>query len=218
MNVREKFQAARNFASGEVKQWLQGGEIIGDESAREVLLWWMLDMCHNDDANGKPYVDAPLWAIDFLFTRAIHDEAARRLMTKLVASKLLSSLLLSKDEAVFAALALEGILPAIKAKPGRKREANFNRNMFLVSLVDDLINRFGLPLSRNDATKQAQSACDAVAEAFAECGRHEITFKTVKDVCNDRRLRGVLMVINREIEASISRGSETPRNALAGCG
>lgn len=209
----ENYDEAVAYASQKVAEWVAWDAQAHVQDPKHVALWWLCGVRACSSPDGFEYLDAPIASIATICEMAVDDASARVLLTEIVSSKLIARVALHPLESLFAGSVLGGFLPALPKKTGQKRETKFRRNVFLVYLVTDIRLRFALDRTRNDEAKHSHSGCDAVSDAFARNGRHEVTFRAVKDVMNDRRLRKIIEYITAAMDAN----REPPSlSALAG--
>lgn len=199
------YEAAIGYATDAVKAFLENEDLIEREGVEEEMLRWGLDLRYVDIPDGGIVIDGPEPSLLALCGMAYHDQAARRVALSMVAGKLIHGYALIPAEARLAGFALNGSLPKPKAKRGRKKLTNFERNKLAFGLAHHIRDEFGLPLTRNDASKKPQSACDAVSAAFIACNRHEVTYKTIKDVCLNPQFKQQMIEIMNEISQSNAR-------------
>lgn len=209
------FVAALEYAKAKVFEWLDGSEVLTKATPSEIALWWVYDLRYVDLPNGGSIIDGPNRKLAALCNAAWSDEGARALFIGMVSSKLIYGYPLTQPEARFAGFLLNGSAPRITRKAGRNVTDNLERNIFIFMLARDIRERFGLTLTRGDAAKKCQSACDAVSLAFIHQNRNEVTFKTVKDLCNNKKLERFTLFVHREAEESNRRLATRSKNALA---
>ncbi len=93
-------------------------------------------------------------------------------------------------------------------KHGRNRADNWQRDYFIQTFLDTLVERFKVRPTRNDVTKLKDSACDILSEVFAEAGYPKLNYKLMKEIWGNRKLREEARTI-REIHET-SRSEEPP--------
>lgn len=208
-----KFSLACASAESDLKSWLESGKLYGGIGAEELLLWWALEFRHEDGPDGAVYKTASQGALTALCALALTRHSARNLMTEVVSGKLMCGVHLSPNEARLAGLIIAGGLPKLDVKRGPKRERNFERNMFIVILMETVMARFSLAPTRNDETAMPESACDAVSVAFVRAGHHEVTYRAVKAIWLDKKHRNICRKINVVMTKAVARKASL--NALA---
>ena len=202
------------FVDRQVEQWISTNKDTRPRSAEEIALWWGLGFEHTNGA-GQQYMVADVGATALLFGQAAVDQHARNLLSSKVVSKLYAGAILTRAEAEFAALTLSGHFPPLKQKPGIPRSELFERNMFIIALMQALVVEFDMTPTRNtEKAGEYNSAADIIANSFVNHGKHEVTFLTVKQIWGKTKLRKVCEVIWKLIDEH----SIKPRggNALAG--
>lgn len=212
----DKLRAARHLADQAVKKWLKS-EVGRSRSAEEIAIWWVYGFEWFEGPRGS-YIVAPKDIERMMFDRAATDPHARAVMLDKVWSKLVIGQSLTEAESIFAALALVNRLPAIARKRGKPRDALFERNFFIIGLANELIEYFhgSMKATRNDEKcGPHESAADLISEAFAANGRHEVTYRAVKDVLTDRRLKRICRTIWKHIDRLIDEQKTRGINALA---
>ncbi|MES2844871.1 MAG: hypothetical protein V4747_07585 [Pseudomonadota bacterium] len=171
----------------------------------ELFLWWTFECQQQEDTSGNYIVSAPAASFDKLCFSAMSNADARSIVRRIVGSKLLANYPLRKEEAYIAGMLLNDSYPAFpvlqKAKPGRKLDENFARNVTIILLARQLRDAFGLKFTRNDEQKSGNlSASDVISSAFISLGHHEVTVRTVKDVLTDRGMRRYVDALQKGIK------------------
>lgn len=186
-----KTYVARFLATNDVKKQTPG----------QVLLWWHFG-CHYISVGDKSVLTVPEENIGWVCRAALIDKDAREIARTMVASKLRVNYPISSDEAIFAGYLLSDLLPELeKTKRGKKLADNFERNVFIVMLARELRKLFEVDFLRNDEPRTPKtSAADLISEAFQAAGRHEVTFRAVKEVLSNSALREYIDVLEGVIE------------------
>jgi hypothetical protein len=103
------------------------------------------------------------------------------------------------DLRLLACQILGGTLTRPNAR-GRKRLDNWHRDYLVLTLLEELVERFDVYPTRNEATALEHSACDIVAWAFEEAGDSSFTYKNVREIWFNKALRDEIRAI-RNIRA-----------------
>ncbi|MDF3856385.1 hypothetical protein [Paracoccus pantotrophus] len=209
-------RTAAEFAAQEVAEWVASAP-INRRSPGENLLWWKLGCDYRTGPRGSyivMYDSMRAW----LVSAAKHDAEARKLLCGIIASKLYSGVPLSEGEGWFAASVLDGTAPSLPKRRGRSLSENHERDVFIVSMLATLVDDFGITATRNDVSPRI-SACDLIAEAFASCGRHEVTYRAVKDVWTNKKFRilydSLAAAVNGELAKRREKQEKGIMNALS---
>lgn len=207
---------ARAFVQGRVDFWLASAPTTKRGPNAEAI-WWRLGFEYVEAEAGK-YIVCYENGLPTLYEMAMIHEDVRQLFAQKVGSKLSAGVPLATTERTFAAMHLTGSLPEIHRRPGRKSTDNFARNMFLQDVVLEISQIYDLRPTRNDVSSDRTSVCDLVSDAFIARGRHEITYRTVKEVWADKELRSFQDDLRPVILAQASERKRHPfngTNALA---
>lgn len=106
------------------------------------------------------------------------DKAAFDLCCDISADFLMSGRSLPVAFRAFIAAFITGKL----AKPkGTRHAQTWARNLAIYGVTRQVSHRFGLTLTRNDASKERASACDAVEEGLRRAG-HAISYRAIKEL------------------------------------
>lgn len=208
---------AKDYAVLHVAHFVKTKDVV-KQTPGQVFLWWQF-RCRYEDVDGQFVLTAPAENLPWMCHLAATNEDARAIVRDMVASKLRANLPLSRAEALFAGNLLSDLLPALpRSKRGKKLTDNFERNVFIVMLARQLRGLFALDHSRNDDPKPNAppkvSSADVISEAFIEQGRHEVTYRAVKEVLMNVTLRRYVDALERAILAA--HNQEHPiSNALA---
>ena len=119
----------------------------------------------------------------FPHTLNTNDAAALVTLRYAFASKILAGEPIPEDYRELAASFVIGENSGPPQKSGSK--SGRHRHAKIVSAVK-MLCEYGMTATRNDASSNKDSACDAVAEALRELGLRPITFKGVKDIWGKR--------------------------------
>jgi hypothetical protein len=165
-----------------------------------------IDFVQPDEASSFYTVSEELAAQFWLLAETNHE--VFDLCSKICSKNLLADASLPQCLRIFAAqvLCVELRRPT---PPHRERERNWLEQIFLWATVNQIAERFGLNPTRNDATRTARSACDAMTEAPTVCGR-KTKYSEIKNLMvhsDKKRLR-------EEFLACIRIGSRKNRRGL----
>lgn len=209
-------KTAADFVNREVADWVATD--IGDSRGPgEDSLWWILG-CEYREGPDLTYIVLYDIMRDWLAHEAEHDSEARRLFTRIVSSRLMAGIPLQRSEGRIAAQLINGTIVPLPKRRGKKLATNHERDVFIISLLLEVIERFDIVATRNDATAERSSACDLVANAFAASNRHEVTFRAVKEIWNNTALRRRYHELAKIVHKELARrkvAQESPVNALA---
>ncbi|WP_147393069.1 hypothetical protein [Paracoccus siganidrum] len=215
---KHNLDAAADFANREVSRWISSETGI-PQSPGEYLLWWKLG-CEYRVGPNATYIVMYDCLRDWLVSAARCNADARKLLSRIASSKLHAGVALTKAESFFAASILDGTAPPLPKKRGKTLSTNHERDVFIFTMMKELIDGFKINASRNDVSSEHASACDLIADAFAAYGRHEVTFRAVKDVWNNKQFRGRYYRLADAVNAELAKQKDIqeagPQNALAG--
>lgn len=185
------FRGAVSLAKNFLRPLLRDQQLsLPDVEPSEVLLWFALPCLHVEDDLGVFYV-YPDGAAEWLYGQASHSRGAFDLLCRIVAAKVMRGEELSPPLREFAALRIGPGLPPPAAYS--KISSTFVANLYLVILAYGISRRFGLSLTRNEASEPT-SACDAVSHALLELG-HAKSWRAIKEL--------ILNKINKKLNAGI---------------
>jgi hypothetical protein len=115
---------------------------------------------------------------------ALHDPYAFDATCRVVATLLISGSPLRNGLEEFAAAVITGSRRR-PGRPGLSSEKLFFRDLFICNLLRRLEAR-GLNITRNDASKHRNTACDLLSEALLKNGLKPTSYNGVKDVWERR--------------------------------
>ncbi len=219
------YREASNYACDCVEKNIKDGKLNFPEStfADSVFLYSKLI----EAAYAKPLnklhpdyekVECPYYQFKpgiefFLVLLANRDNEFFDALTDICATNVFAQVPLKPPLNNFAAQVLTGLTKR-PPKAARPRKKDWMEKNYLWSLTLELVVDYGLSLTRNDATYDSKSACDAIAEALTICGR-KTNYSEIKNlmVHPDFARR------RREFEASRSiffrmYAEDAPQNAL----
>ncbi|WP_243611644.1 hypothetical protein [Shimia aestuarii] len=158
----------------------------------------------------------PLGSDETIALSAMQNEAANSLAREIVASRLLAEVFLPTHLAMFAALCVQGKANATqRKKPGKKRSRNWERDHFIICLVEQLVEECGVLATQNNQpsikSPTPKSAAGIISQEFARHGVHETTPRAIKEVWSNRKKRQVTDIVNGLMDSY----SANPINALA---
>lgn len=191
---RDAYAAAVAYGKMVIGDWVATAP--SDDTPAEILLRLFFGVREFVWFDGSRYHDAPDAALAGLAELAEANIASRELLREIVASKLLCGKPLTDPERLFAGRELRGSLPKITGKVGKKARKNFWKRAVALLLVREMVARYGLLATRNDASEPL-SACDAAVEAYHHAGMKGISFQFLKEIWRDAEL-------SREVELVIS--------------
>lgn len=175
-----RFQDAVDYVAEQIGPHVQNGQLAHsghpiERSALELHLGIWLDPTA---ANGRPDFIVPKGADAVLLDCCQTTPGAYELLADIAAFRIQSGRPLSSAMRIFAALHLMGRLK----KPSQtKRSKTWNRNQTLLHLAYMCRDHFDLQLSRGDASKVQESACDAVSVGVTRAG-HAISPRAIKEL------------------------------------
>ncbi len=108
------------------------------------------------------------------------DKGAFDYASRIIAGRMLRDEPLSQLERVFAAQVIGGMRECPPPE-GKRLAEKFAMNVHLVFVSKLLVAKFGLTLTRNDASYERVSACDAISDALSNLGITK-TPRSVKDL------------------------------------
>jgi len=159
------------------------------------------------------------WAVQpfigyYLYSLAKLDGVFFDYLAELCAQNILAQVTLHEPLNQFAQQILVGKITR-PSKANRPRKKNWMEMCFLWSLTLELVDDYGLKLTRNDEGSNRSSACDAVAEALTVCG-HKKTYFQMKNlmVHPDQAQRRKEFEVSRRIH-NRWQNVDAPQNALA---
>lgn len=186
MDKREQYGAAVTYAKSIVSGWL--ADASPEDTPEKVLLRLTLGVGHAVWVDGSHLLDAPDASLENLAHLALTRQGPRDLLKEIVSTKLLCGKPLTDVERRFAGEELAGRLPPVSKKVGKKAGKYFWRDAVALLLARDLVEKFGLKTTRNDAVTGKFSACDAIEEAFIDAGVKGTSYNALKRACTDKKL------------------------------
>lgn len=175
--MKDSYGHAVNFVAETFKGRVVGGQIKSHPAEpSELLFKFALRIEQNFEGGMTRYI-YPEGAAESLCMKAESDKGAFDLLSRIVASKLFRGEPLSETLRTFAGLVVAGIK---KSPKGSKAAHSVVVNLHLVVTAKAITSRFGLPLTRNDASPPL-SACDAVVDGLAVLG-HTRSWRSIKEL------------------------------------
>lgn len=209
--MSEQFEEAVEWVARVSRPWVKDGQLdVGELDPMEAVfclrlgVYWL-----PEDEGGHASKKAGRYvchegAAAYLMEIRGHSRSAHNLLTNISVDYLMRGEKLSPSLRTFAALQLAGRLeepPKIKAY-----ETAF-ANIYMYTLAKTVERDFGLHLTRGEAAKKHESACDAVAQGFAKNGHHR-TAGSIIEICKGTTHKRVRSVSKLWVEAH-----ETARRA-----
>lgn len=186
-------------------------------SAKELLYMW----AHKYrwvETEGGIVLDAPPECTERMCGLCMYLPELRPFMKRVLSIKLEADFPLTKEERRLAGVMLRDGLPGKQiVRPGKKPSENLERNVFIVLLARNLNSWIGVDFIRNDEPKtQRVSAADLISAGFVAANRHEVTYRAVKEVLCDAKLRRYVDLLSRQIrDAKAFHDNHNHLNALA---
>lgn len=175
--LTDSFSRAVDWIVSAFEGRVQGGKIFTlSVEPSEFTYWYGLRFEQANDGMMTIYTYPP-GAVEWLCMKAETDKGAFDIVCRVVASKLFRNEPLSEPLRTFAGLRVVDRKPSPK---GRKAAKTVALNLQLLQVTKSVAGRFGLALTRNDASPPF-SACDAVSSGLSRLG-HSRSWRSIKEL------------------------------------
>lgn len=195
----------------EVSQYVNGADLgLGPTG---LCLWWYCGMRFQVVGEGK-VVEFDRHHGELLANLALSDRDAFDLVLFIARTHVIAGVAIPSALSDVIASYLAGQFVPPKAKRGVPLSKNTERDLFIIWLIEELEEDFGiLPTEnaeRSQNSRQPASASSIISNAFQKAGRHEVTVRSVREVWSNKRKRDLAKTIT-----SLMLGPPKELNALA---
>lgn len=142
-------------------------------------IYWIPDDDNGMASQTSGYMFSHEGATRWLLDNVEKVPGSFSLMKMLCLDRLNRNLDLDSSMRLFLQLHLSELIPPPK---GRRADRTIFGNIWLHTWVKTAGNDYNLKLTRNDETKSARSACDAVSKGLERNGHHR-SYRALKEIC-----------------------------------
>lgn len=192
-------RAAEEWAGRQISRFLKVESKSSGPSWHS--LWNLFHLQYSTDT--EKFVMIPTGVDTSIVDVAKKDREAYELARFVASNRLCAGVFLPEALARFAGNCLKGKFKEPKKSSGRSRATNWERDFFIIGLMEDLIEKFAQVPTQNSFRSSnsvaAPSAPKIISRQFVHLNHHEVTVGAVKEVWNTTKKRNAFRKI-REME------------------
>ncbi len=174
------------------------------------LLWYRCRMAYRTDPSGRQWIDHDPLCEQKLAAASYEEPEALELLREFLGANVAAQSPMSPLMCKMAGLLLRDKFPVPNAKPGVRKSTRWERNHFIVLLVDKLVKEFSLAATQNEYrslnSTRPPSAAKIVSDAFVQHGVHDVTQRAIREILGDGATRQEMS----ELDSALHWASSNP--------